>query len=131
MSGRVPLAIHQSFPTCSGAVSSYTPGNSSSFGLFGVNRLSGVLIDLVTMEEWLWQGEDLGASWVKAPIRDGLKSLADDWRNKMIEAAVEMDDDAMMMYLEGEEPDVPTLRKLLRKGTLEMAFVPVLGGSAF
>jgi elongation factor G len=42
-----------------------------------------------------------------------------------------MDDDAMMMYLEGEEPDVATLRSLIRKGTLEMAFVPVLGGSAF
>ena len=57
--------------------------------------------------------------------------MADEWRGKMIEAAVEMDDDAMMEYLEGNEPDVPTLRKLLRKGTLEMAFVPVLGGSAF
>ena len=89
------------------------------------------LVDLITMEEWLWQGEDLGASWVKAPVRDSLKTVADDWRNKMIEAAVEMDDDAMMMYLEGEEPDVATLRSLIRKGTLEMAFVPVLGGSAF
>ncbi|KQB96283.1 elongation factor G [Loktanella sp. 1ANDIMAR09] len=89
------------------------------------------LIDLVTMEEWLWQGEDLGASWIKAPIRDSLKDMADEWRGKMIEAAVEMDDDAMMEYLEGNEPDVPTLRKLLRKGTLAMAFVPVLGGSAF
>ncbi|PXW72262.1 translation elongation factor 2 (EF-2/EF-G) [Loktanella sp. PT4BL] len=94
------------------------------------NDLEG-LIDLVTMEEWLWQGEDLGASWVKAPIRDSLKDMADEWRGKMIEAAVEMDDDAMMEYLEGNEPDVPTLRKLLRKGTLAMAFVPVLGGSAF
>jgi elongation factor G len=89
------------------------------------------LVDLVTMEEWLWQGEDLGASWIKAPIRDSLKDMADEWRGKMIEAAVEMDDDAMMAYLEGEEPDVPTLRALLRKGTLAMAFVPVLGGSAF
>jgi len=58
------------------------------------------LIDLVTMEEWLWQGEDLGASWIKAPIRDDLKDQADEWRGKMIEAAVEMDDDAMMEYLE-------------------------------
>ncbi|MFD1159951.1 elongation factor G [Roseovarius aestuarii] len=89
------------------------------------------LIDLVTMEEWLWQGEDLGASWVKAPIRDGLKDMADEWRGKMIEAAVEMDDDAMMEYLEGNEPDVPTLRSLLRKGCLSLSFVPVLGGSAF
>merc|ERR1712137_1301686 len=64
-------------------------------------------VDLVTMEEWLWQGEDLGASWIKAPIRDSLKKLADEWRAKMIENAVEQDDDAMEAYLEGEEPDVP------------------------
>ncbi len=90
------------------------------------------LIDLVTMEEWLWQGEDLGASWVKAPIRDSLKDMAVEWRGKMIEAAVEQDDDAMEAYLmDAAEPDVPTLRALLRKGTLDMAFVPVLGGSAF
>ena len=89
------------------------------------------LVDLVTMEEWLWQGEDLGASWVKAPIRDSLKDLADEWRNKLIEAAVEMDDDAMEAYLEGNEPDVATLRSLVRKGCLSLSFVPVLGGSAF
>lgn len=89
------------------------------------------LIDLVTMEEWLWQGEDLGASWIKAPIRDSLADMAAEWREKMIEAAVEQDDDAMEAYLEGNEPDVPTLRKLLRKGTLSLSFVPVLGGSAF
>ena len=90
------------------------------------------LLDLVTMEEWLWEGEDLGASWVKAPIRDSLKEMADEWRGKMIEAAVEQDDDAMEAYLmEGVEPEVKELRALLRKGTLAMAFVPVLGGSAF
>ncbi|MBR9652216.1 elongation factor G [Thalassovita aquimarina] len=94
------------------------------------NELEG-LIDLVTMEEWLWQGEDLGASWIKAPIRDSLKDMADEWRGKMVEAAVEEDDDAMEAYLEGEEPDVATLRSLLRKGTLALNFVPVLGGSAF
>ncbi|MGB0960798.1 MAG: elongation factor G [Halocynthiibacter sp.] len=89
------------------------------------------LVDLVTMEEWLWIGDDLGASWKKAPIRAELQDMADKWRNILIEAAVEQDDDAMMEYLEGNEPDVPTLRALLRKGTLSMAFVPVLGGSAF
>ncbi|WP_425039692.1 elongation factor G [Primorskyibacter sp. S187A] len=89
------------------------------------------LIDLVTMEEWLWQGEDLGASWIKAPIRADLADMAAEWREKMIEAAVEQDDAAMEEYLEGNEPDVPTLRKLLRMGTLNMSFVPVLGGSAF
>ena len=89
------------------------------------------LVDLVTMEEWLWQGEDLGASWIKAPIRDDLQATAAEWRNKLVENAVEMDDDAMEAYLEGNEPDVATLRKLIRKGCLSLSFVPVLGGSAF
>jgi elongation factor G len=65
------------------------------------------------------------------PIRDELKDKADEWRGKMIEPPSSMDDDAMEAYLEGEEPDVDDLRKLIRKGTLSMAFVPVLGGSAF
>ncbi|SLN28547.1 elongation factor G [Pseudooctadecabacter jejudonensis] len=89
------------------------------------------LVDLVTMQEWVYEGEDLGASWIKKDIRPELQDMANEWRGKMVEAAVEMDDDAMMEYLEGNEPDVPTLRKLLRKGTLSMSFVPVLGGSAF
>ena len=89
------------------------------------------MIDLVTMEEWVWAGEDLGASWEKRPIRDSLKDLADEWRANMIEVAVEMDDDAMEAYLEGEEPDVQTLRRLIRAGTLAIKFIPVLCGSAF
>ena len=89
------------------------------------------LLDLVTMEEWLWEGEDLGASWVKAPIRESLQDQANEWRMKLVEAAVDMDDDAMEAYLEGNEPDVLTLRSLIRKGCLAMKFVPVLGGSAF
>ncbi|MBF9060157.1 elongation factor G [Rhodobacterales bacterium HKCCSP123] len=101
-----------------------------NFPIGAEDKLEGI-VDLVTMEEWVWQGEDLGASWIRQPIRDELKDLADEWRSVLIENAVEMDDDAMMAYLEGEEPDVPTLRKLIRKGCLSMTFVPVLGGSAF
>ena len=56
---------------------------------------------------------------------------ADEMRATMVELAVEMDDDAMEAYLEGEEPDVATLRGLIRKGTLAMKFVPVICGSAF
>lgn len=89
------------------------------------------LVDLVTMEEWLWQGEDLGASWIKAPIRAELADLAAEWREKLVEAAVEQDDDAMEAYLEGNEPDVASLRKMIRKACLSLSFVPVLGGSAF
>jgi elongation factor G len=89
------------------------------------------IIDLVTMEEWVWKGEDLGASWVRQPIRADLADKAAEMRTEMIEIAVEMDDDAMGAYLEGNEPDVDTLRRLIRKGTLSMSFVPVICGSAF
>ncbi len=90
------------------------------------------LIDLVTMEEWVWEGEDLGASWIKKPIRDSLKASADEWRAHLIETAVEMDDAAMENYLmDGAEPDIDTLRSLIRKGTLAIKFIPVLCGSAF
>ncbi len=94
------------------------------------DKLEGI-VDLVTMEEWIWKGDDLGASWVRQPIRAELQDVADEWRGKMIELAVEQDDDAMEAYLEGNEPDEPTLRALIRKGTLALAFFPVLAGSSF
>ena len=90
------------------------------------------MIDLVTMKEWVWAGEDLGASWEQREIRAELKDLADEWRAHLIETAVEMDDEAMENYLmDGAEPDVDTLRGLIRKGTLAIKFIPVLCGSAF
>ena len=94
------------------------------------DKLEGI-IDLLKMEEWVWKGEDLGASWVRQPIRDDLKDMADEWRANLIEIAVEMDDAAMEAYLEGNEPDEATLRKLIRKGCLSLSFVPVMAGSAF
>ncbi len=94
------------------------------------DKLEGI-IDLITMEEWVYEGEDLGASWVRQPIRAGLKAEADKWRYNMLELAVEQDDAAMEAYLEGNEPDEATLRKLIRKGTLAIDFIPILAGSAF
>ena len=94
------------------------------------NELEGH-VDLITMQEWVWAGEDLGASWELREIRDELKDKCAEMRATMVELAVEQDEDAMMAYLDGEEPSIEKLRELIRKGTLEMAFVPVLGGSAF
>ncbi|MEO0722047.1 MAG: elongation factor G [Pseudomonadota bacterium] len=89
------------------------------------------MVDLLTMKEWVWQGEDLGASWVVQDIRADLQEKAEALRGELIELAVEQDEEAMEAYLEGNEPDLETLQKLIRKGTLAMAFVPVLCGSAF
>jgi elongation factor G len=94
------------------------------------DKLEGI-VDLITMEEWVYQGEDLGASWKRQPIRADMLDLATEWRGKMIELAVEMDDAAMEAYLEGQEPDEATLRALIRKGCLSLTFMPVTAGSAF
>jgi elongation factor G len=94
------------------------------------DKLEGI-IDLITMQEWVYQGEDLGASWVRQPIRAELKAEADKWRYNMLEIAVEQDDATMEAYLEGTEPDEATLRRLIRKGTLAIDFIPILAGSAF
>ncbi|MCE2747946.1 MAG: elongation factor G [Rhodobacter sp.] len=94
------------------------------------DRLEGI-IDLLTMEEWVYQGEDLGASWIRQPIRASLLEQARDLRHTMLELAVEQDDAVMEDYLDGNEPSVDVLRGLIRKGTLSLSFVPVLAGSAF
>ncbi len=94
------------------------------------NEFSG-LIDLVSMKEWVWESEDLGASWSICEIREELIDKAKSMRANLIELAVEQDDEWMEKYLEGEEPDELSLRKLIRKGTLAMSFVPILCGSAF
>ncbi len=94
------------------------------------DKLEGI-IDLLTMEEWVYQGEDLGASWIRQPIRAELQDLAAEWRHHMLELAVELDDGVMEAYLDGTEPTAEVLRGLIRKGTLALTFVPVLAGSSF
>lgn len=89
------------------------------------------LIDLVKMKAVLWSGEELGAKFSYEDIPADLLDLATEYRNQMIETIVELDDDAMEKYLEGEEPDEKTIKRLIRKGTIAISFVPVLCGSAF
>ena len=94
------------------------------------NEFAG-LVNLITMQEWVWTSEDLGASWELRDIRPEFKDKAEEMRSHLVEIAVEQDDDAMEQFLEGVEPDMATLQMLIRKGTLNMSFVPVLCGSAF
>ena len=89
------------------------------------------VVDLIKMTAYVWEGEDKGATFTEKPIPEDLVDKANELRGEMIEAAVEMDDDAMSAYLEGNEPDEDTLRQLLRKGTCTNVFYPMLCGSAF
>ncbi len=88
-------------------------------------------IDLIKMKELVWHGENLGATWDEREIRDELADQAAEYREKLVEMAVELDEAAMEAYLDGEEPSEETLRALIRKGTIELAFNPILVGTAF
>jgi len=89
------------------------------------------VVDLVRMKAVIWDDKGLGAKFQDEEIPADLADQAAEYRTKMIEAAVELDDEAMTAYLEGKEPDEATLKRLIRKGTVERKFVPVLCGSAF
>jgi len=89
------------------------------------------IVDLITMKAIIWDAETLGASFREEEIPDDLKAKAKEYREKLIEQAVEMDDDAMTMYLEGKEPDIKTLKKCIRKGTIAFKIIPMMCGSAF
>ena len=92
--------------------------------------LKGV-VDLVNNRGIVWKDESLGAEFEYIDIPADLADKAAEYREKMIETVVEQDDDVMEKYLEGEEPDVATLKRLIRKGTMDQAFVPITCGSAF
>ncbi|MEL7049429.1 MAG: elongation factor G, partial [Pseudomonadota bacterium] len=89
------------------------------------------VVDLIEMKAMVWSGEDRGAKFETTDIPEELKEKAEEYRSAMIEAAVEMDDDAMTAYLEGNEPDADTIRGLLRKGCIANEFYPMMCGSAF
>jgi elongation factor G len=89
------------------------------------------IVDLVRMKGVVWNDEALGAEYHDVDIPADLLEQAREYREKMIEAAVELDDDAMAAYLDGKEPDEATLKRLIRKAVLSGSFFPVLAGSAF
>jgi elongation factor G len=89
------------------------------------------VVDLIRNVEIHWLEESLGAKFEERPISPAYKDKAAEYREKLIELAVEQDDDAMEKYLAGEEPSAEVLRACIRRGTIKSVFVPVLCGSAF
>ena len=94
------------------------------------NNFKGV-IDLIAMKAIVWLEESLGAKFNIEEIPADLLEQAKEYRHKMLEAVVEMDDEVMMEYLEGQEPDEETIKRLVRLAVRRRAFHPVLCGSAF
>ncbi|MGN1063568.1 MAG: elongation factor G, partial [Alphaproteobacteria bacterium] len=89
------------------------------------------IVDILNKRAIIWHSEDLGATFEYQDIPADLQEKADKYYHEMVEMAVEMDDEAMEAYLEGKEPDLETLQKCIRKGTIAQSFIPVFCGSAF
>lgn len=89
------------------------------------------VVDLVEMNALVWRDETLGAQWDVVEIPADLKERAEQFREKLIEAAVEMDEGALENYLEGKMPSNDEIRALIRKGTIAVKFFPMFCGSAF
>src|ERR687894_2080583 len=89
------------------------------------------VVDLIKMKGIVWSGEALGAKFDEVEIPADLQDQAKEYRSKLVEACVELDDEAMIAYLDGQEPDEATLRRLVRLAVQKRAFHPVLCGSAF
>ena len=88
------------------------------------------LIDLFEMEAYYYK-DDKGEDIEITTIPDDLKELADKWHENLVEKICELDDDLMMMYLEGEEPSIDEMKKVLRRATIACEAVPVFLGSAY
>ncbi len=89
------------------------------------------IVDLVQMKAIKWKDETLGAQFDITDIPAEMAAQAAEYRSKLVESAVEQDDTALEAYLGGEEPDIETLKRCIRKGTVASKFVPVICGSAF
>jgi elongation factor G len=89
------------------------------------------VVDLVRMKSITWKDETLGAEYVVGDIPAGLAAQAAEFRAKLVETAVEMDDAALAAYLDGTEPSEDVLKACIRKGTVAGKFYPAVCGSAF
>ncbi|MCH2157146.1 MAG: elongation factor G, partial [Opitutales bacterium] len=89
------------------------------------------VVDLLTRKAWIWDDSGDPLNYEIKEVPEDMKDDVEEWREKLVETAVEMDDDVMESYLMGEEPEIDTLKRLIRKGTIELAFFPTYCGSSF
>jgi len=89
------------------------------------------VVDLLTEKAWIWDDVKSPENYRIEDVPADMTDAVAEWRDKLIETAVEQDDDLMEMYLEGEEPAIDDIKKCIRKGTISLDFFPTLCGSAF
>jgi elongation factor G len=89
------------------------------------------VVNLMDMKAYIWDDSGQPENYEVTDIPADMVDKANEWREKMIETAVEQDDDLMEAYLEGEEPSEEDLKRCIRKGTIALDFFPTYCGSAF
>ena len=89
------------------------------------------VVDLLTRKAWIWDGSGDPMNYKIEDVPADMVDQVEEYREQLIETALEQDDDAMEKYLEGEEPDLDTIKACIRKGTINLDFFPTYCGSAF
>ena len=89
------------------------------------------VVDLLTRKAWIWEDSDDPTNFEIVDPPEDMEVSIEEWREKLIETAVEQDDDLLEKYLDGEEPSIEDLKKCIRKGTVNLDFFPTYCGSAF
>ncbi len=89
------------------------------------------VVDLLTRKAWVWDGSGDPTNYEIQDIPADMTDIVEEWREKLIETAVEQDDDAMEKYLDGIEPPMDVIKACIRKGTINLDFFPTYCGSAF
>ena len=89
------------------------------------------VVDLLTEKSWIWSDSSDPESYTIGDVPEDMTELVAEWREKLIETAVEQDDDLLEAYLEGETPSIEDLKRCIRKGTIALEFFPTFCGSAF
>ena len=83
------------------------------------------------MKAYIWDDSGLPENYEVVDIPADMVDKANEYREQLIETAVEQDDDLMMAYMDGEEPSLEDIKRCIRKGTRDLAFFPTYCGSAF
>ena len=89
------------------------------------------IVDLLTRKAWVWDDSGDPENYELQDPPADMADAIEEWREKLIETAVEQDDDVLEQYLEGEEPSIDDLKRCIRKGTIALDFFPAYCGSAF
>jgi len=89
------------------------------------------VVDLLTRKAWVWDGSDDPTNYEITDVPEDMKDIVEEYREMMVETALDQDDDLMGAYLDGEQPSDEDLKRCIRKGTVALDFFPTFCGSAF